>query len=66
MEVNVDANTVGGGTNGVEEREGDITGALMVTTPTLNKGATMVDKGATTGPAKASGALTSTVARVTS
>ena len=60
-----EANAVEGGTIGAEEEGGGATGALVVTTPTLNKDAAMVDEGATAEPTKAAGALTSTTRRVT-
>ena len=47
------ANIVEGGTSGPKEEGGYITRALAVATPTLNKGATMVDEGTTTKPSKA-------------
>ena len=60
MEVN--ANTVEGGTDGAKEGGGDITEALVVSTPALSKGASMVDKGATKEPTETASALTSVVA----
>ena len=60
VEVNANANTAEGGIGGAEKGGGDIIGALVVVTPTLNKAATMVDKEATTGLAEVAGALTST------
>ena len=55
-----------GGTIGVEGERGGTTRALVVTTPTLNKGATVVDEDATTELAKAAGTLSSAVIRSTS
>lgn len=59
VEDNADTNTVKGGTDEAEEGGRDITGVLMVATPTLNKGATIVDRGASTALTEATGALTS-------
>jgi len=47
------------GTRGTKEGGGGISGALVVATSTLNKGAVMADSGATIGPAKAVGTSTS-------
>lgn len=48
MEGDADVNTIEGGTRGVEERGGGISGALMVVTLALNKGVVTVDGGTTT------------------
>lgn len=50
-----------GGTKGVEEGGGGISGKLVAVTLTLNKGAAMVDARTMTEPTKAVGALTSAV-----
>jgi len=50
-------------TIGAEEEGGDTTRALMVSTPTLNKGVATVDDGAITEPTKAVGILTSATTR---
>ena len=58
-EGDVDANMTEEGTRGTKEGGGGISGALVVATSTLNKGAVMADSGATIGPAKAVGTSTS-------
>jgi len=54
-----EANAMERGTIGVEDEEGGTIGALVVTTPALSNGTTMMDEGATTKPAKAASTLTS-------
>jgi len=44
VEGDVDANTIEGGTGEAEEGGGNISGALIVATPTLSKGASTVGK----------------------
>lgn len=61
MEGDGDANTAERGTGRAKEGGGEILGALAVVTLALSKDATTVDEGATTGPTKAIGALTSAV-----
>jgi len=58
MEGNADANTAEWWTSGDEKGGGGIIGALVVATPTLNKGAAMVDRGASTRLAEAVDVLT--------
>lgn len=60
MEGDANANTAEGGTRGVKEGGGGTSGSLVVITQALTKGAVMVDIGATFGPAKVVGTLTST------
>ena len=59
MESDADSNAVEGGTRRAKEGGYDISGALVVVTLTLNKGAMTMDVGATTGPTNVASALTS-------
>lgn len=58
MEGDVDANTIEGGTSEAEEGGGNISGALIVATPTLSKGASTVGKGATIALVEVANTLT--------
>lgn len=59
MEGDAPTNTVKEGTGGAKEGGGGILGALMVAAPTLSKGTTIMDEGATIEPVKVASALTS-------